>query len=169
MLQLSRGLYDPDAVMVIGSDNLCHPEWIQFCVNELVNGADVVGSNIIHFVDPVSDRVMRSRLRSGAGRCYSRKLLDAYDWKLWPDDLNEGLDGAVDRLLIEQPKYATKQVYTDDGIIVDIKDPEGPNRWTFEEMHSMTGGEILRTPASVWMAETFPTFKMPEYEPERIP
>lgn len=84
--------WKPDAVMVLGSDDLVSDQYIREVENLIGEGWHYIlpGSTSFHYVkdrssvkvsDPVIDRV----LKFGAGRTWSAVLLDTIGWKPWPE------------------------------------------------------------------------------------
>ena len=87
---------NPDAVMIVGSDDLVTPKYIEACKYLISKGADLVYLPGCYFYCTKTKRMFWGWAeRLGLGRCVSRSLLNRLDWKLWPDGLNSGLDGAM--------------------------------------------------------------------------
>jgi len=95
-------MYDPDAVMVLGSDTWLSPEWTAAVVRHMAHGADCCGKLDWHTCraqpdQPVEilhvgyDPVLRNE-PVGGGRTYSRRLLDRLDWDLFPIHADSNLD-----------------------------------------------------------------------------
>lgn len=62
----------------------------------------------------------------GSGRAFSRRVLEMLRWKLWPDDLDRGLDGACwarlrSATLFFDIKAATIPIAASGGMLVDVK------------------------------------------------
>jgi hypothetical protein len=88
--------WDPDLVVVLGSDDLVSNDHIQWATT----GGDYVFPGAITLYTPGDKRglmlegpIQFGRTFFGAGRAYSRKVLDKLDWKPWSEaGLRKGLD-----------------------------------------------------------------------------
>lgn len=90
----------------------------------------------------------------GSGRFYSRRLLDAVDWRLWPEtDAPTGLDRASHDVLAALPEMYRAAVRMDfDRTLVDVKaDQFGVDIGRFEVM---AAGGTPETPETVWAGLT---------------
>ena len=153
MLQLSRGLYDPDAVMVIGSDDIVQPELIINSVEAIKAGSWWTRPTGLYFWEPATDRVAKApgRCISGGGRVYSRKLLDMMDWTLWDDDINSKLDGNAETRIMEAGRAHKIWVGPDDvkGAVLSIKTEQ--NLWPYDAAVNTTRA----TPVDKQILDTF--------------
>lgn len=125
---------NPDLVVLIGSDDLISPEVFRFYAATvkpthpcLVGLKDLYFYSIsegqtLHFPgygDPAPKTI-------GAGRCYSRHILNMLQWQPWGNEqLNRGLDSAstarMRRMGIYEQSYTMAET---SGIAVDIKDKQ---------------------------------------------
>ena len=94
-VQAARAL-DPDALVIIGSDDLLSDGLLRNYVLKLEQGFDFFGFCDLHFLDLATARLgyWRGYQAStdavavdspvGCGRCFSRDLLNKTGWRLWP-------------------------------------------------------------------------------------
>ncbi len=123
-----------DCIMLIGSDDLISEEIIEHYMNNYAwNYPSMVGFNMLHFYSVVEKKLIyfkgfpddtTFRLTMGAGRLFSRSILEKMDFNLWNESkLNRGLDSVVSTYL----KYnrigeeEIKMSDIPDGMILDIK------------------------------------------------
>lgn len=97
-LDVARHL-EPDAVLIIGSDDLVSDSLMLRYSELLSGGHDFFGLRDLYFFDPSRLKLgywpgygtMRQPLRAGepvgAARCHSRRAMEAVHWKLWPTDV----------------------------------------------------------------------------------
>lgn len=156
-----RDLGTVDAVMIVGSDDLVTPKYIESVKYLLERGADYIFLPALYFYDLQSGRMhycLAERL--GLGRVLSRRLLDMLEWKPWPDGLNRGLDGAMwekiqqlkDVKIVKLDMKACSKL----GIAaMDIKGA-GNNLWDYEEATSSLFGQQVKEPEKV-LRKHFPS------------
>lgn len=89
--------YHPDAVVLVNSDDLVESSYFRACVEQVRSGCDYFGFRGTYVLDLVTltrglwpgyeSSYMQFRVGepAGCGRCFSRRLLEAMQWKLWPD------------------------------------------------------------------------------------
>ena len=155
-------LDDPlDGVMIVGSDDLVTPQYIETVKYLLDKGADYIFLPSLYFYNLQDGRMhwcMAERL--GLGRVLSRRLLDMLDWRPWPDGLNRGLDGAMWEKIKELKEVkivkldikACKEL----GIAaMDIKGAQN-NIWDYETATGSLIGKPIRNPETV-LREHFPS------------
>lgn len=92
---LATRAYDPDGVIIVGSDDLVSENLFRVYGEKLTEGLDFFGLRDLYFYNAISQRLGywsgygtaspdRMDEPIGCGRCYSRSLLRATDWNLWP-------------------------------------------------------------------------------------
>lgn len=120
--------YDPDGVILIGSDDLISKEIIEHYIKCINEGIDYSGFEDLYMYDTTLHywsgySTHRKGEPIGAGRFYSKNLLDQLEWDLWGEkELNKGLD-------LLATKKMNKLTYTKEiiksssinGFILDIK------------------------------------------------
>ena len=120
--------YNPDVVVLIGSDDLISKEtFIKYKeFSEL--GLDYVGFKDLYMYDGTlyywsGYGKERNNETIGAGRFYSKNILDKCDWDLWGDSkINKGLDAlAQTKIKRFNPKTEVLSCLSNNFIIVDIK------------------------------------------------
>lgn len=125
-----------DAVIIVGSDDLITPSYIDACRYLIAEGADYVYLPGCYFYDAPTKRMIWGQAeRLGLGRCISRRLLDRMDWQPWPEGLTHGLDGAMwERVqAIGDVRHVRLDSAMKEGYIgMDIK--TGENIWSFDHI-----------------------------------
>ena len=103
--------FDPDVVIVMGSDDFLSPGTVLSLVGSISEGRLMVGLMDMQILDLEKLRFMhwhgysvtdksRSWETIGLGRCLSRKLLDKVGFSIWgEEDISRGLDGLMTRKL----------------------------------------------------------------------
>jgi hypothetical protein len=94
---------DPDAVIVLGSDNLVNDELLTTYALHLGDGADYIAIMDAHQYNTTRKTLIHwpgyegKRLGEpiGSGRCFSRSLLERMNWRLWDDHYVRGLDSST--------------------------------------------------------------------------
>lgn len=90
--------YDPDAVVIVGSDDVISPALLRSYCTELRRGHLLFGVRDLHFFDVRSARlgywpgyqtIDSARVGDpiGFGRCIARPILQRTGWNLWPSEL----------------------------------------------------------------------------------
>lgn len=99
--------HSPDAVMVIGSDDIINEATITAWIRALEDGYEYMGFVDGYIYCPMAKQLIRWRGYKGhregeplgSGRCYSSALLDRAEWKLWNDHRALRLDYLVTKQL----------------------------------------------------------------------
>ena len=103
--------FDPDAVIILGSDDFISPKTVRSLVEKISSGWLMTGLMDMHILDSKASRLFHWNGYSvntphrmwetiGLGRCLSRKLLEKVDFSLWDkEDIDRGLDGLMTRKL----------------------------------------------------------------------
>lgn len=128
----SAQAFDFELLVLAGSDDLISVELLKFYASNLTSThPDVVGLRDIYFCSIALNKIIHfpgyaiaAARTIGAGRCFSRKILDAAQWRPWRGErLNRGLDSActvhLRRIGIHEEVYSMRDT---GGIVVDIKD-----------------------------------------------
>jgi len=137
--------HGPDAVMVVGSDDLVSRGYVAEALREIERGADVVLLTGLRIYCIETRRAaMTWPVRMGAGRIISRRALGMIDWRLWPHGLDRRLDGGMDQRLATGRKVRQVLLPTGDSrACLDIKSAD--NMWSFEEVASIQGTREITT------------------------
>ena len=98
---------EPDAVMILGSDNIVNTRLVEEWAYQIRHGHDYLGFLDGYMIQSGSNQMVHwngySGFRQGeplgSGRCYSRQLLDKAGWVLWDSSLARGLDWSVTQRL----------------------------------------------------------------------
>lgn len=146
--------FDPDAMLLVGSDDFVNKKYITWTADALSGGHLVVPKQV-YFYDTATNRLMWGMYtRAGAGRMFSRECLKMCDYRPWPDQW-DALDGGQDKRLSVENGY--EWVRPDDtdsfgGVILDVKTQE--NIWSFDHMLKRSHG--FREPAP-FLKKHFPS------------
>ncbi len=128
--------FDFDALMIVGSDDVITPAYLDACRYLIERGADYIYLPGAYFYD--GQRMFWGQAeRLGMGRCLSRKLLRRLGWRLWDDGLDSGLDGSMTRRIDRMKGVGTIQIEDPikHGYVgMDIK--TGENIWSFDQVRS---------------------------------
>lgn len=146
-LTLARHMLNPDAVMVVGSDDFINEAYLRHAVARLKSGVQGCGPDSVWFYSipggplglwrgPMT--IERSpehsvALPAGAGRVLSRGLLDALEWQLWDFDRDTALDTHSSRRIIERTNSSMSIIRMDSvpgAAIVDCKNGCNIHAWS---------------------------------------
>ncbi len=136
-------MYEVDAVLLIGSDDLISKDLFEYYQNNYSEDADyMLGLRDLYYHDLKSSRTIRSTdifyqhkpLPIGCGRIFSKKLLDKINWKPYGDmKISAALD-TNSTLYLTQKGINNKTVsMSDSGVAVDIKSGESINSFRLVE------------------------------------
>jgi len=91
-----------DAIMICGSDSWYTNNWIKRCAKSINQGFDLVGTVFFHTCKAYPNQKLRIIQRRyvgrraqepvGGGRVISARILNKFNWKLFPVGLKSGLD-----------------------------------------------------------------------------
>jgi hypothetical protein len=136
--------FNPDAVCILGSDDFATPAYWSAALDAVQAGSEGVGPDSVWMLDSESGDLGRwqgpqkdadgMRYPCGAGRVFSRDLLDRLGWMLWPFRADIALDaGSWDVIRSRQGTLANLEVAMIPGAaIVDFKN--GANLHSFNEI-----------------------------------
>lgn len=123
--------HNPDAIVLIGSDDLIHPNLIKYYRERLTPASEfLLGLQDLWFFSCKTGKMIRHKgfigrnapLPIGCGRIFTRALLNRLDWQPWGVEiLNRGLDLTCSRIL--NSKGIPQRIVTmaKSGYAVDIK------------------------------------------------
>jgi hypothetical protein len=138
--------FNPDAVLLTGSDDIITPNTIKNLMNKLDKKTHVVGVTDLHVYDSVNQIIykwlgytdkIRINIPIGAGRLFDNYTLKKLDWLLWDTEIeiNRGLDSnnrnKLKKYEISMKGYSQKSL---DGFVVDIKGASKENITSLERM-----------------------------------
>jgi hypothetical protein len=118
-----------DYILEIGSDDILLDEIFELYANHM-GVEDFFGVKDIAFINSDDGHCRRftSKVTFGAGRMMSRKVFEAINWVLWPNEVHLGLDNSsVAKITNAGFKY--KQVQCNTPVVIDIKSEQ--NIWKF--------------------------------------
>lgn len=97
LLFIEAKKYNPDAVVLDGSDDLLSPNWVETCYKWIKDGFDLVGKSKCWFCKIMPNEKMvlneviygeaRANEPFGSGRLFSRRILDKVNWRPYPDNV----------------------------------------------------------------------------------
>jgi hypothetical protein len=129
-----------DGVVLMGSDDFVNDEFWDFIYKQSPNEKCLVGFKDLYFYSTVTgefgyyDGWGSNSQSIGAGRFFSKYILDLMDWKLWTDEKNKALDTDSGKRLQEKgvgnKNYKMSSVK---AFILDVK-----------HTHSLTSSSILK-------------------------
>lgn len=141
-------------LMTLGSDDFISAAYLERCVHHLAEG-DMIGwgPSTIWALDAETGRLgawrdamafRGARVPAGAGRVYTRDLLDLVDWQLWRVPREHGLDmAAAIRLDRHDIRLESLDPLFDDEMIVDVKLAGNIHSW-----QSLVFAEVLEPDAA---------------------
>ena len=115
-----------DGVFILGSDNFVNDAIIANLLTLDLKGKKVYGYSDIHFYD-TSERKLGTKgsynaknRTIGVARLFSRELLEALNYQVWPGNLNSGLDSAS-MMRIRLHTREIKTEYENKYFMLDVK------------------------------------------------
>ena len=157
--QKAAALYNPDAFLIMGSDDFIDDALIQRYIRTLENGVDIAGITDCYFYNTISKEAMywcgytnfRQGETIGMARMLSKKVFRGVHGKFWPSGIETGLDYNMMQK-IKRVKNIIQQSFHIEGMIaVDIKG-QG-NISPFDSYRENM------TPVDISIFDTIPEFK----------
>lgn len=133
---------DVDGLTIIGSDDYINAEYAQAVAGAIEGGAKYVMPRSIYFLELSSGTMIYcGRVgHIGGGRTLSRFMLDRLHWRPWEPGNNKGIDGAMDRRLMEiharKPDAIIEDIRAIGAVLLGIKD----GHTNMQPMHKMRAG-----------------------------
>lgn len=136
-----------DAVVITGSDDLLNKEIFLLYKEALFSGALFIGFLQLYFYDLQNNKILfwkgyndNRRVKTiGLGRCIHKYYLKMFDWKLWSDEINCGLDKDMTERLSSSPffiknndKHLRIKCESNSFYPIDIKTET--NMWSYSEI-----------------------------------
>lgn len=155
--------YDPDAVVILGSDTWLSTKWVEVCADIMATGIELVGRADWHTLKvapgeqpELYHRKYRTRVDPvGGGRMIASALLYRIDWDFFPITFNSCLDSESFSRVVGAVKTKT----TEDTAVLGIKGP-WPTINRLGEVQDTEGVEVLRTweagDVCGWLETNFP-------------
>lgn len=124
-----------EGVIILGSDDFICPRYIHMVERKLYAGVDYIRPHSLYLHDLETREVTYlSVCNAGAGRAYSRRVLERSNWLAWPSGVNRKLDAAQTRFI---GKHIDSQVMVnlvkERVALIDVKG-SGVNMWTYKEI-----------------------------------
>lgn len=158
--------FNPHGLVIVGSDDFITDNLLESWVEKLREGYHFLGIRDLYVLDLSSGRLgywggyEHSRLMPyragepiGLGRCFSRSLLEATDWNLWPPEprLEQGLDELALKFVRQKGFEASSWLLDDLGAqAIDIKSGTNITAFSSFDFQSMSGdGEAHRRLSSI--------------------
>ena len=125
----------PDGVMTLGSDDFVTGGHVEACCLEVEKGFDMAGVPDLHIYDTISKRLVRleGNPQHGAGRMYSREVMEAVNWRPWEGGRDSGLDGSLFSNVSTALGRPIRQQMVD-GFVLDVKTTS--NIWSLNDLES---------------------------------
>ena len=125
-MMLEAKKFDPDAVVILGSDDFICENVIKHYYKLIEKGENkVFGFTDLYFYGLQEDILSHYNVGQksyGAGRYFPRAVLDAMNWRGWERELNKGLDGEnMQKVLLSGCEYYSIPLKEIDGFLVDVK------------------------------------------------
>lgn len=169
-------IYEPDAILINGSDSWLSPNWNKRVKYYLENGADLIGKthSVICSVEPnkkikiIAKGYDPNKRKDpfGSGRTFSKRVLDLLNWKLFPSNLDRNLDGRSYRNLMTNVKNVNVVLMNndDDACIFGIKSSTWETITPFEKLNRTDKKGSLMEVKSIsnkknWLNNNFPGWK----------
>jgi hypothetical protein len=160
---LQAKCFYPEGLLLSGSDDFLSRNWIEV-FSQYVEEFDMIGHGIVHMVAidrgvPLVVRLEaykgtdRCREPIGAGRLFSRRILDRLGWNLFP----EGKERGCDAVCFAQLRAANARVFRYENDDVKLLCPKGG--WAQINPWSAYEGANHRTKVidpEVWLNRFFP-------------
>jgi hypothetical protein len=122
---------DLDGMILLGSDNFVNENVIKYFFTLSANETNVVGFKDIYFYSTENKELFyfkgytNSKQTIGAGRFFSKFILEKSNYELWSKGLNRSLDyNCINNLKALQINENMIELSSIDGFIVDIKHTE---------------------------------------------
>ena len=127
----------PDGVMTLGSDDFVTGGHVEACCEAMERGFDMAGAAECYIYDTLTHRLVRieGNPQHGAGRMYSREVLEAVNWKPWEGSRDRGLDGSAFSSVSAALGRPIRQQMVN-GFVLDVKTTS--NIWSLDDLESNT-------------------------------
>lgn len=156
----AAALHDPDAVVVLGSDDLLNEQYFYSILDEYKDGPGVIQLADAYFHDAkTGETVYIERAYPGAGTFISAEILRRMGWRLWRSGKNRYLDK-------EMSEYVRREAYPFEWrtirdcesrgiVLVDIKTQI--NMWTLDDNKRITDNRHVHVDGPDLFSKHFPT------------
>ena len=119
---------DVDGVVLFGSDDIVSDSYFEFLLKFTPEESNLIGLSDLYFYSTKTKEIGlfkhwgMNKKTIGAGRFYSKAILEQMNWKLWEDEKNVGLDSSSSYLLsingIQEQAFTMEET---DCFLCDIK------------------------------------------------
>jgi len=94
---VAHARFNADAVMIVGSDDLVSPKYIEDAIRLLEEGVDYIHGNGLYFYDETYRRsvYVPTSAPPGCGRVLSKRLLDMLDWQPYAPGLMKCIEASM--------------------------------------------------------------------------
>lgn len=123
LIQKAKEL-DVDGVVLMGSDDMVCDNYWKWIKTFTPNEERIIGLKDLYFYSTTTKQLyywegyQNGKQTAGAGRFFSRYILEQLDWKLWDDGLNKGLDSNCNSRWAREEGYKMSDVNV---FLVDVK------------------------------------------------
>jgi len=134
-------------VVVMGSDDMVNDEyWSWLYKNATPSENHIIGITDLYFFSTRTKDLhywpgyRGSNQTAGAGRFYSRLILEKFNWKLWREGINRGLDSSVNAKWPHEKAFTMEE---SGAFLVDIKHTRNITPDAIINLCYLTEGDIL--------------------------
>ena len=130
---------DCGAVIIVGSDDLITPKYVEACRYLLGQGVEYTYLEGAYFLDATTPRMCYATARRlGLGRCVSASLMNRMNWRPWPDGLDSGLDGNMEACMmgLEEPSREVRITNPVEHGFVGLDVKTGENIWSYDHVRN---------------------------------
>jgi len=167
---------DVDGVVLMGSDDIVNDEYWDFIYSLSADEESLIGLKDFYFYDVESKELAywggyrNGKQTAGAGRFFSRKVLEQVDWKLWRRGLNKGLDSSTNKIL--KAKEIGEKSYTMDetnAFLVDVKHTHSITSKAIIGACNVVNSEIMAKKLGNKVVEELDKLEQPKPRAKRAP
>lgn len=149
---LFASAFDPDYVLMLGSDDIISTDLLKAYEKEMEKGTDFMGILDLYIYNVATKQTTycqgytneRVGETVGVGRCLSRNLLQQLNWQPWIDSRNSSLDGAMmtklGSLNYSKKTFRLKEL---DAFAMDIKSGNNISPFRIDKDHVLTNPELM--------------------------
>jgi len=166
--------YNPDAILINGSDSWLTTNWCEKMGKFIRDGYHLVGKTTWCQcrINPGKPLLILQRFQSmhredpiGAGRLFSKSILDAMNWRLFPSGLQSSLDGKSYKYMLAIARNKKIKIKIkianeiEDAILMGVKSNTWPSKHPFKLNFKKTDSKpdsIKIENPKLWLKENFP-------------
>jgi len=152
--------YDPDGLVIIGSDDLLNKSYFDMIVEEAKTDPGVIQLGDAYFYDVASaEMAYIPRCNPGAGTYVTSDILRRMGWRLWRSGINRYLDREMSNYVRREAypfEWRTIRDCESRGIVMlDIK--TSVNMWSLDDNKRLTDNRQVEQDGPELLTKHFPT------------